>query len=162
MASSSSGRSAYSFPSALVKSMVRSSASLRLSWPVIMLSQSGVLASSKSASQTFAPELRALIVIFLSVGPVISTRRSTSPGAGGATRQLGVLADIRRLGQEVEHRAAGELGLAAAARGQQLGPARAEFGVESGDEVDGLRREDLVVAIAVRTGDLHAFGSRHV
>jgi hypothetical protein len=59
-----------------------------LSWPVIMLSQSGVLASSKSASQTFAPELRALMVIFLSVGPVISTRRSTRPGAGAATRQL--------------------------------------------------------------------------
>ena len=69
--------------------MVRSSASMRLSWPVIMLSHSGVFASSKSASQTFAPELRALMVIFLSVGPVISTRRSTSPGAGGATRQSG-------------------------------------------------------------------------
>ena len=156
------GRSAYSLPSALAKSMVRSRASLRLSWPVIMLSHSGVLASSKSASQTLAPELSALIVIFLSVGPVISTRRSTSPGAGGATRQSGVLADVRRLGQEVEHRAAGELGLAAAARGQQLGPARAEFGVQGGDEVDGLRRKDLVVAITVGTGDLHAFGSRHV
>ena len=112
-----------------------------------MLSHSGVLASSKSASQTFAPELSALMVIFLSVGPVISTRRSTRPGAGGATRQAGVLADVGRLGQEVEHRAAGELGLPAAARGQQLGPARAELGVESGDEVDGLRRQDLVVAI---------------
>ena len=53
-----------------------------------MLSQSGVLASSKSASHTLAPEFSALIVIFLSVGPVISTLRSTSPGAGGATRQL--------------------------------------------------------------------------
>src|SRR6185436_1829294 len=74
----------------------------------------------------------------------------------------GVLADLGRLGQEVEHRAAGEFGLTAAARGQQLGPARAELGVESGDEVDGLRRQDLVVTIAVRTGDLHAFGSRHV
>jgi hypothetical protein len=50
------------------------------------LSHSGVLASSKSASHTFAPELSALIVIFLSVGPVISTRRSMRPGAGGATR----------------------------------------------------------------------------
>ena len=73
-----------------------------------------------------------------------------------------VLADAGRLGQEVEHRAGGEFGLAAAARGQQLGPARAEFGVESGDEVDGLRRKDLVVAITVRPGDLHAFGSRHL
>ncbi len=51
------------------------------------MSHSGVLASSKSASHTFAPEFSALIVIFLSVGPVISTRRSTRPGAGSATRQ---------------------------------------------------------------------------
>ena len=51
-------------------------------------SQSGVFESSKSANQTFAPELRALIVIFRSVGPVISTRRSFKPGAAGATFQL--------------------------------------------------------------------------
>ena len=69
--------------------MVRSRASFRLSWPVIMLSHSGVLASSKSASHTLAPEFSALIVIFFSVGPVISTRRSTSPGAGAATRHEG-------------------------------------------------------------------------
>ena len=48
--------------------MVRSSASLRLSWPSIMFDHSGVLASSKSASQTFAPELSALIVIFCRSG----------------------------------------------------------------------------------------------
>ncbi len=52
-----------------------------------MLSQSGVFASSKSASHTLAPEFMALIVIFLSVGPVISTLRSTRPAAGDATRQ---------------------------------------------------------------------------
>ena len=50
-----------------------------------MFSHSGVFASSKSASHTFAPEFSALIVIFASVGPVISTRRSTNPGAGAAT-----------------------------------------------------------------------------
>ena len=44
-----------------------------------------------SASQTFAPEFSALMVIFLSTGPVISTRRSSRPGAGGATRQFGSL-----------------------------------------------------------------------
>ncbi len=54
-----------------------------------MLSQSGVFASSKSASHTLAPEFSALMVIFRSVGPVISTRRSTRPGAGAATRQSG-------------------------------------------------------------------------
>ena len=84
-----SSPSAYALPSAEVKSIVRASASPRLSWPEITLSQSGVLASSKSASHTLAPELSALIVIFRSVGPVISTRRSTRPGAGSATRQDG-------------------------------------------------------------------------
>jgi hypothetical protein len=34
---------------------------------------------------TFAPELSALIVIFGSVGPVISTRRSSRPGPAPAT-----------------------------------------------------------------------------
>ncbi|AJC60718.1 hypothetical protein GZL_08178 [Streptomyces sp. 769] len=47
----------------------------------------GAVASSKSAIHTWAPEFRALIVIRRSGGPVISTRRSVSPGAGGATRQ---------------------------------------------------------------------------
>ena len=73
-----------------------------------------------------------------------------------------VVADRLRLGQKVEHRPGGELGLAPAARGQQLRPARAEFGVQGGDKVDGLRRKDLVVAITVGTCDLDVFGSRHV
>ena len=60
---------------------------MRLSWPWTTLAHVGVDASSKSASQTFAPELRALMVILRSVGPVISTRRSSRPGAGGATCQ---------------------------------------------------------------------------
>ncbi|GAP59084.1 hypothetical protein AHiyo1_22980 [Arthrobacter sp. Hiyo1] len=42
-----------------------------------------------SASHTLAPEFSALMVIFRSTGPVISTRRSSKPGAGGATRQFG-------------------------------------------------------------------------
>ena len=50
-------------------------------------SQFGVVESSWSASQTFAPEFRALIVIFRSVGPVISTLRSINPGASAATFQ---------------------------------------------------------------------------
>ena len=48
--------------------------------------QVGQLASSRSASQTFAPELSALMAIFAGVaGPVISTRRSCSAGGAGAT-----------------------------------------------------------------------------
>jgi hypothetical protein len=36
---------------------------------------------------TFAPEFRALIIIFFSAGPVISTRRSSRSCGAGATRQ---------------------------------------------------------------------------
>src|SRR5208282_783442 len=44
----------------------------------------GEWASSKSAMKTRAPELRALMIIFRSTGPVISTLRSVrSAGAGG-------------------------------------------------------------------------------
>ena len=46
-----------------------------------------VLASSRSASQTLAPEFRALIAILRSVGPVISTRRSAKLSGMGATVQ---------------------------------------------------------------------------
>src|SRR5262249_59365336 len=95
-------------------------------------------------------------VFFLVGGAVVRPRAVDGAGRGRRAPPVEVLADAGRLGQEVEHRAAGEFGLAAAARGQQFGPARAEFGVESGDEVDGLRRGDLVVASAVRAGDLHA------
>src|SRR5699024_9852834 len=76
-------------PDSDVKSMSRRIASWRLSWPSTTLCHVGALASSKSASHTFAPEFSALIVIFRSVGPVISTLRSTSPGAAPATCQCG-------------------------------------------------------------------------
>ena len=49
--------------------MVRSTASIRLIWPSIMFCQVGVLASSKSAMYTSAPELSALMSILRSVGP---------------------------------------------------------------------------------------------
>ena len=42
-----------------------------------MLSQVGQFASSKSAMKVDAPQLSALITILRSVGPVISTRRSS-------------------------------------------------------------------------------------
>ncbi len=62
--------------------MVLSSAARRFNWPSTTLAQVGVDASSKSASYTWAPELRALIVILASVGPVISTRRPASRPSG--------------------------------------------------------------------------------
>ena len=63
-------------PPGLAKSMVRLTASRRLIWPSIMFSQVGEFESSKSAMNTLAPQLSALITILRSVGPVISTRRS--------------------------------------------------------------------------------------
>jgi hypothetical protein len=44
----------------------------------------GEFASSKSAMKTLAPQFSALIIIFRSVGQVISTRRSSSSGGVGA------------------------------------------------------------------------------
>src|SRR6266581_4173022 len=49
----------------------------------------GEFESSKSAMKTFAPELRALMTIFRSTGPVISTRRSRRSRGAGATHQSG-------------------------------------------------------------------------
>jgi hypothetical protein len=49
---------------------------------LIMFSQVGEFASSKSAMKTLAPELSAVINIFRSVGPVISTRRSARLSSG--------------------------------------------------------------------------------
>ena len=54
-------------------------------WPSIRFSQVGELESSKSAMKTRAPELRALMIILRSTGPVISTRRSGRSAGIGAT-----------------------------------------------------------------------------
>ena len=51
-------------------------ASCRLIWPSMILSQLGASESSKSAMNTFTLALSALITILRSTGPVISTRRS--------------------------------------------------------------------------------------
>ncbi len=56
--------------------MVRRTASWRFTWPSTTFDQVGHSESSQSAMKTFAPEFSALITIFRSVGPVISTRRS--------------------------------------------------------------------------------------
>ena len=124
-----------------------------------MLSQSGVLASSKSASHTLAPEFSALIVIFLSVGPVISTRRSIRPGAGGATRQEVSLRIASVLVQEVERAAGRQLVLAPGPGLQQLVAALAELAVQHGYQVERLGGQDLVVPAAGRAGNLNA--TRH-
>ena len=63
-------------PSGLESVIVPLTASRRLICPWIVFSQVGVFESSKSDMNTFAPELRALMIIFRSTGPVISARRS--------------------------------------------------------------------------------------
>src|SRR3970040_2160037 len=68
-----------------MKSIVRLTASRKLNWPSIMFAHVGEFRYSKSAMNTFAPELRALITILRSAGPVISTRRSCRLRGTGAT-----------------------------------------------------------------------------
>ena len=66
---------------------MRRIASCTFACPSTTFGQSGALASSKSAMNTLAPELRALMIILRSTGPVISTRRSCRSSGVGATRQ---------------------------------------------------------------------------
>ena len=68
--------------------MVLFTASFRFCCPSIMLSQVGEVLSSKSAIKVLAPEFNALITIFLSTGPVISTRLSVKSFGTGAACQL--------------------------------------------------------------------------
>ena len=77
----------YSRPSGAVNSIVRSIASIRFAWPPTTFIQVGEFASSKSAMKPRAPEFRALMTIFRSTGPVISTRRSRRSCGGGSTCQ---------------------------------------------------------------------------
>ncbi len=77
--------SSYRLPCSFVKSIRRRIASERLTWPRTMLSQVGEFESSKSAMNTFAPQLSALITILRSVGPVISHRRSWRSAGAGST-----------------------------------------------------------------------------
>ena len=95
---------------------MRSIARERFSWPSVTFAHVGEFASSKSAMKTLAPELSALITIFASTGPVISTRRSwRSAGAGrhapvarangrGLRKEVGQLARAQALGALVAAR----------------------------------------------------------
>ena len=67
-----------------------------------------------------------------------------------------VLADVRGVRQEVEHRPAAQLRLPPAARGEQLRPAGAERVVQRHQQFQGLRGQDLVVTVSGGPGDLHA------
>ena len=75
---------AYAF-SSVWKVSVRRTACDTAQCPVTTLSQVGERASSKSHMKTDAPLFSALIIIFGSAGPVISTRRSSKSAGAGAT-----------------------------------------------------------------------------
>ena len=66
---------------------LRRTASLRLRCPSTTALQVGESESSKSAMNTSAPEFSALIIIFRSTGPVISTWRFSKSAGVGATFQ---------------------------------------------------------------------------
>ena len=64
-------------PDERASEIVPATASTRFCWPSTQFSHVGELASSKSAMKPFAPLFQALITSLRSVGPVISTRRSS-------------------------------------------------------------------------------------
>ena len=108
--------------------------------------------SSQSAMNTLAPELSALMTILRSVGPVISTRRSSRSFGIGATRQ----SDSRisaRLGQEVRQLAGVQPTLALLAGLQQLRDPGAEPLDQGADEFQRLRGQDRLMFGAHRGAD---------
>ena len=113
-------------------------------WPSITFAQCGVLASSRSASQTLAPEFSALIAILASVGPVISTRRSCSAGGAAATDPVG-LADVAGLVEEAERAGLADLPTPRDAGGEQLVATRSEPALQVCDERQRRSRQDLVL-----------------
>src|SRR5215216_6457431 len=92
------GRGLVVQPVALVRRLQLNRAFDRLGQVRLALEQVGpggrVRVPRSAAMNTFAPELRALITIFRSVGPVISTRRSRRSFGIGATFQFPSRTDL--------------------------------------------------------------------
>ena len=109
--------------------------------------------------KTLAPELSALMTIFASAGPVISTRRSSRSGGVLATAPLG-LAQLARLLGEGRALARGEALLALLAARQQRAPPRAEAALELADQLQRLAVEQLVLAGNRLGRDLGAHAAR--
>ena len=115
----------------------------------------GVDASSKSASQTFAPGVEG-VDGHLAVGRTGDLDPAVEQ-AGRGRRHLPVtVADPLGLGEEVEHLARGQLAVAVVAGLEQLAAPGVEGAVQVGQELQRLWGEDLVVTLAARAGDLHA------
>ena len=94
---------------------------------------------------TRAPELRALIIIFGSAGPVISTRRSSRSVGVGRHRPV-TRPGLRRVGQQVQQAAGHERGPPFGSVGQEPPPARLECPGQPLHERERRRRQDLVRA----------------
>ena len=108
----------------------------------MQFSHVGEFASSKSAMKTFAPELRPLITILRSTGPVISTRRSAISSGNGATRQSDSRIDAR-LREEVRQLARAQPFQPLRAQREQLATPWAELALEVGQEGDDVRGQDV-------------------
>ena len=134
--------SAYVF-SSVWKVSRRRTASDTAHCPVTTFCQVGERASSKSAMKTLAPEFRALIIIFGSTGPVISTRRSSRSAGAGATRQSGSARTCVGVRQEVGQLAGVEPSLAVSPLAEQALPALVEGPMQLRHEGQRLRRQDL-------------------
>ena len=129
----------------------------RLICPCTTLDQVGVLESSKSAMYTLAPELSALMTILRSTGPVISTRRSCrSAGAGATVQSPARIAAVS--GRKSGSLPASSLALARRASLEQLPAPGIEASGELGDELKGLRGQDLGVFGRDLAGQLDAAG----
>ncbi len=134
---------------------------MRFACPPTTSSQVGLCESSKSASHTFAPEFSALIVIFRSVGPVISTRRSRRSAGASATFQSPG-AHVGGLGQEVQRAGARDLLAALAAALEQLHARVLCRPVQLGEEGQRVVGEHLLLAIGRVSRDDLDTRRRHV
>ena len=94
----------------------------------------GELASSKSAMNTLAPELSALMTILRSTGPVISTRRSCRSAGNGRDLPFGLTNGLG-LGKKVGQLAGVDVTLADAAR-QQFLAARLECRAQAHHKIE--------------------------
>ena len=136
--------SRYDLPSGESNASVPRTASISAACPPTTFAQVGDSASSRSAMNTRAPELSALIIIFGSAGPVISTRRSSRSAGAGATVQSASRI-VARAGQEVEpirrHRAPP---VARARRWRRSSAERPEAALQVGDERERLVGQDAL------------------
>ena len=107
--------------------------------------QVGLSASSRSAMNTRAPELRALIIILGSAGPGDLDPAVVEVGGGRRDPPVGG-ADIRRLGQERRALAGGDPRVALRAAGEQRRPFRPEPALEIGHDRERRRASGSVVA----------------